>query len=115
MAEFCEDCPIKGDCTQDIVAVYTMISQTEAVISDDRTSARLTCVDGEPLGPTKIQARYVDEAGRLSRMVEVEGISGGDAKDNAVQFIDSLAACQRPRATKFLGLVVKRVCGAATD
>lgn len=115
MAEFCEGCTIKGDCTQDIAAVYTMISETEAVVSEDRTSVRLSFVDGEPVGPTKIQARYVDMGGQLSRLIEVEGVTGADAKDNALRFIDSFAACKGPRTKQFLGFVVKRACGASTD
>lgn len=115
MAEFCEGCPIKGDCTQDIAAVYTLVSQTEAVVSEDPTSLRLSLVDGQPVGPTTTQARYVDNGGQLSRLVEVDGDSAAEAKDKAVRFIDSVAACQRPRTKQFLGFVVKRACGAAVE
>lgn len=115
MAEFCEGCPIKGDCTQDIAAVYTLVSQTEAVVSEDCTTLRLSFVDGQPVGPTTTQARYVDNGGQLSRLVEVDGDSAAEAKDKAVRFLEAVAVCEGPQTKTFLGFVLKRACGAAVE
>lgn len=113
MATFCEDCPKKGTCEGEVVALNVISTRTQGTISDDRRSASISFEYGVPQGPTDMTVVYTDGKGGVSEPVIVHGGSYETAEVKAVNFVDRVEDCTEPVRTKrLLGLITTRTCAA---
>lgn len=113
MAEFCEGCPNKGNCTGQIETVEVLSSVSHGTISELGNVASFSFEGGVPQEPTDMVVRYRGEAGGASESILIQGQTGSDAEAKVGRFVDKVGSCEGPSEVKrFFGLITKTVCSA---
>lgn len=113
MAEFCTDCPNKGNCEGDIESVRILNAITYGTVSNQGRTASISIERGVPQGPTDMTVQYVDANGGTSDTFVIRGNSYPNAEAKVREQLVSIGACAKPnKRRRFLGLGTKAVCGS---
>jgi hypothetical protein len=113
MARFCEECPSRGECLEEIKSYRIVASETHGSVSDDRTTASFSFVDVVPQGSTDMMVEYVDVDSGSSKPLAFSGSSYEAARAAVVNFAKRVDNCSGPEEVKkWAGLVTKKICSA---